>query len=105
MEATKAFYSAVFGWEFVDYGPEYASFSEGHIDGGFSVARDPAPIGSGTLIVFYAKDIEQAIERVKANGGTISTELFDFPGGRRFHFVDPSGNELAVWTEPAPESP
>lgn len=100
MENAKAFYSAVFGWTFVDYGPTYSSFSEEHIDGGLSMERTPAPVGSGTLVVFYSNNIVAAEARVLAAGGKLTKELFDFPGGRRFQFTDPCGNEFAFWTAP-----
>jgi predicted enzyme related to lactoylglutathione lyase len=94
MPATKAFYGQAFGWTFQDYGPDYQAFSEG-LDGGFysEEARKPP------LVVLYAHDLEAMETRVKAAGGVISTPIFSFPGGRRFHFHDPAGNELAVWSE------
>lgn len=92
----KQFYSSVFGWTFTDYGPAYTSFVDGRLAGGFSLEAAP---GGSPLIVIYANDLEGAYARVKANGGDIRKEIFSFPGGRRFHFVDPSGNELAVWSE------
>ncbi|MBV9770907.1 MAG: VOC family protein [Bryobacterales bacterium] len=94
---TKAFYAEVFGWKFEDYGPEYSSFSDGRIAGGFTT-NAPPPI-KGTLVVLYASDLEGTQAKVKAAGAAISREIFSFPGGRRFHFQDPSGNELAVWSE------
>jgi predicted enzyme related to lactoylglutathione lyase len=94
--AIKRFYSAVFGWSFTDYGPDYTSFVDGRIAGGFS--REAAP-GSSPLIVIYARDLQATYASVKDSGGTILKEIFSFPGGRRFHFTDPSGNELAVWSE------
>jgi predicted enzyme related to lactoylglutathione lyase len=91
----KAFYDQAFGWTFTDYGPEYAAFSEG-LDGGFSgggeASRAPLP-------VLYAKDLEAMLARVTAAGGTVLQPIYPFPGGRRFHFRDPAGNELAVWSE------
>ena len=94
---TKAFYATVFGWKFEDYGPDYASFSDGRISGGFN--RDaPLPV-KGILVVIYVSDLEGAKSKVETAGASISKEIFSFPGGRRFHFMDPSGNELAVWSE------
>ena len=92
---TKAFYSAAFGWSFQDYGPTYAAFDQG-LDGGFDAdpERPTAP-----LPVLYATDLEGMASKVEAAGGIIDKPIFDFPGGRRFHFRDPSGNELAVWSE------
>ena len=95
LESVKAFYSAAFGWRFTDYGPSYAAFEEG-LDGGFdaSAARETRP-----LPVIYAQNLERSLEAVRAAGGEIAKPIFSFPGGRRFHFVDPAGNELAVWSE------
>ncbi len=95
----KAFYGKVFGWKFVDYGPEYTSFSEERLDGGLTPTRRPAALGQGALVVMYAKDIDAVQAAVVEAGGEIITPIFEFPGGRRFQFVDPCGNELAVWTE------
>lgn len=99
--ASKAFFSTVFGWQFEDYGPDYTAFTDEGLDGGFYTHDTPAVAANGSaLIVFYSADINSTEEKVRAAGGTISTAQFDFPGGRRFHFTDPSGNEFAVWTEP-----
>ncbi|MCY1550248.1 hypothetical protein D9M68_864850 [compost metagenome] len=92
----KQFYSQVFGWTFTDYGPAYTSFNDGHLNGGF--CSDVAP-GNGPLVVIYASDLEAVQAQVRRAGGTIRKDIFSFPGGRRFHFADPSGNELAVWSE------
>ncbi len=94
--ATKRFYSDVFGWQFTDYGPDYISFFDGRLAGGFSKETHPA---KGTLVVLYASDLEATEAKVKKAGGKIVKPTFSFPGGRRFHFTDPSGNELAVWSE------
>jgi predicted enzyme related to lactoylglutathione lyase len=94
---TKAFYSQVFGWKFTDYGPDYTSFEDGRLAGGFAKV-DPVTRG-GPLIVIYAADLAAMETAVRAAGGTIVKETFSFPGGRRFHFTDPSGNELSVWSE------
>ena len=95
--ATKQFYSAVFGWKFTDYGPDYVSFEDGRISGGF--AKVPNMPGNGALVVIYASDLTKAQEAVIRSGGKITKEPFSFPGGRRFHFTDPNGNELSVWSE------
>jgi predicted enzyme related to lactoylglutathione lyase len=95
--ATKAFYSAVFGWKFTDYGAEYTSFHDGRLAGGFTAAK--AEGGGGALVVLYAVDLEDVQARVVEHGGRIVRDTFEFPGGRRFHFEDPAGNELAVWTD------
>ncbi len=94
--ATKKFYSAVFGWKFEDYGPDYTSFFDGRLAGGFTKDRKPA---NGVLVVLYASDLAATEAKVKASGGKIVKPVFSFPGGRRFHFSDPNGNELAVWSE------
>lgn len=94
---TKHFYSSVFGWKFEDYGPSYAAFHDGRLAGGFQagdLGRTSQP-----LVVIYAVDLEGAERAVTAAGGTITKAIFSFPGGRRFHFKDPNGNELAVWSE------
>src|ERR1700674_4626167 len=94
---TKAFYSQVFGWKFEDYGPNYNSFQDGRLSGGSTTAT-PAAKG-GPLVVIYATDLAVVEAKIKAAGGAIVKETFSFPGGRRFHFSDPSGNVLAVWSE------
>ena len=97
--AVKAFYSAAFGWTWVDYGPDYVSVDNAGVDGGFN--GDASDEGGATqpLVVLYAHDIEAMAAKVTAAGGVIVKPIFPFPGGRRFHFTDPSGNELAVWSE------
>jgi predicted enzyme related to lactoylglutathione lyase len=94
--ATKRFYEAAFGWSFTDYGPAYAAFDEG-VDGGFNA--DAADQSKAPLVILYADDLEAMEAQVRAAGGEIVRGPYDFPGGRRFHFRDPSGNELAVWSE------
>ena len=91
--ATKAFYAAAFGWDFTDYGPDYTSFVDGRIAGGFWTTPDTV----GPLVVLKTEALEATRDRVVASGGTITKEIFAFPGGRRFHFKDCNGNELAVW--------
>jgi predicted enzyme related to lactoylglutathione lyase len=93
----KQFYGAAFGWRFEDYGPDYASFADGRLNGGFAKADSVRP--GGPLIVIFAVDLEATEKRVVAAGGKIVRLTFPFPGGRRFHFTDPSGNELAVWSD------
>ena len=95
LPANKAFYSEAFGWTFVDYGPDYAAFNEG-LDGGFDASGDGA---RAPLPVLFAQDLEAMAAKVAAAGGVIVKPIFAFPGGRRFHFRDPAGNELAVWSE------
>ena len=100
IEASKAFYASAFGWSFVDYGPAYAAFQGAGIDGGLNADSPRKPSTDGALIVLYARDLEAALGAVKAAGGAITRAVFSFPGGRRFHFTDPGGNELAVWSDP-----
>ncbi|HET9065557.1 MAG TPA: VOC family protein [Gemmatimonadales bacterium] len=98
MARAQAFYSAAFGWEFTAYGPDYAGIKkEGGEAGGMTVA-DSVQRG-GPLVILYSKDLDATLAAVRSAGGTVVTAPFDFPGGRRFHFTDPSGNELAVWSE------
>ena len=97
IEETKRFYSEVFGWEFTDYGPEYTCFADGRLAGGFTVA--PEVSAGGPLVVIYSTNLAGILARVGESGGEIVREIFEFPGGRRFHFSDPSGNELAVWSD------
>jgi uncharacterized protein len=96
---TKRFYNQVFGWEFADWGPHYISFSGAGIDGGFNGEEGVQVSIGGVLIVLYVNDLNQKLEEVEKAGGKISKPIFDFPGGKRFHFYDPNGNELAVWSE------
>jgi predicted enzyme related to lactoylglutathione lyase len=96
---TKKFYTQVFGWEFSDWGPNYISFSGANIDGGFNGEGDAKVSSSGVLVVLYANDLDQKCDDVKKAGGEIVKPIFEFPGGKRFHFKDPNGNQLAVWSE------
>ena len=97
IEATKKFYGAVLGWKFQDFGPEYISFFDGRLAGGFN-KQTPVQRG-GVLVVLYATSLKEVESKVVAAGGKIVKPVFDFPGGSRFHFTDPNGNELAVWSE------
>ena len=100
LEATKAFFQAAFGWSFADYGPEYAAFSDQGLDGGFFQSDMAASTDNGSaLIVFYSARLEETQAKITAAGGQIVKPIFAFPGGRRFHFTEPGGNEFAVWTE------
>lgn len=92
----KDFYTACFGWSFSDYGDRYTSFDDGRLRGGFFLGEPPS---KGLLLVLYSSDLEAAQKRITGAGGAIVRETFEFPGGRRFHFTDPDGNELAVWSE------
>ena len=97
IEPIKKFYSTCFGWTFTDYGPTYVAFSDSGLEGGFELSEEP--IINGALIVLYHKNLEEIEQIVIESGGKISKSIFSFPGGRRFHFLDPSGNELAVWSD------
>ncbi len=98
--ATKVFFSEVFGWSFVDYGPEYCSFSAQGIDGGFFKSDLVVSTKSGSpLIVLYNNALEITQEKILRAGGKTVKAIFSFPGGRRFHFSDTNGNEYAVWSE------
>ena len=97
VDVCKTFYRTVFGWKFTDYGPEYSSFEDGRLAGGLHGGKKGAR--GGALVVIYAKALEEMRDAVVFSGGTIVAEPFDFPGGRRFHFTDPAGNELAVWSD------
>lgn len=104
IDATKAFFSQVFGWEFEDYGPDYTAFSNQGVDGGFYRADLSSSVDKGAaLTVFYSDELEATEQKVIAAGGEIIKPIFSFPGGRRFHFTEPSGNEFAVWALPEPE--
>ena len=95
--APKAFYEKIFGWKFTDYGADYSSFDDGRLSGGFYKAETiPAP---GARVMIYAADFAFIEPAVGAAGGAIAKDVFVFPGRQRFHFTDPSGNELAVWSE------
>jgi len=103
--AQQAFFESVFNWSFTSYGPEYHAFTDGQIDGGFYQSDAVSLASNGAaLVIFYALDLESVEEQVVQAGGVISTPVFDFPGGRRFHFTDPHGNEYAVWTDKQPVS-
>ncbi|MBK9155090.1 MAG: VOC family protein [Chloracidobacterium sp.] len=98
LSATKAFFEKAFGWSFVDYGPTYASFSGEGLDGGFYEAELASTTeNGGALIVLYSDRLEETLAKVENAGGRILKPIFSFPGGRRFHFAEPSGNEFAVW--------
>lgn len=90
----KAFYATAFGWAFTDYGPGYAAYNEG-LEGGIDASSESAP----PLPVLFSEDLEKSLDAVVKAGGKIVKPIYAFPGGRRFHFTDPAGNELAVWAE------
>jgi len=100
LDATKAFFSAVFGWSFTDFGPDYSAFSDASVDGGFYRAELSAKTENGSaLVVFYSDNLEVTQTKIEAAGGILIKAIFSFPGGRRFHFCEPSGNEFAVWSD------
>ena len=100
ISATKRFFETVFAWTFTDFGSDYAAFSNEGLDGGFYTAHLCSNAQSGgALLVFYSNHLEATEAKIKQAGGIISTTTFDFPGGRRFHFTEPSGNEFAVWSD------
>lgn len=95
-ELTRAFYARAFGWKFTEYGATYSATTNGTTDVGLQ--GDPADALSAVLPVIRVDDLEAAFDAVSAAGAVIARPIFAFPGGRRFHFIDPSGNELAVWS-------
>lgn len=98
--AAKRFFTAVFDWSFSDFGDDYTAFSNAGIAGGFYRSALQATPGNGSvLVVFYSAELEATEAKIESQGGTIVKPTFEFPGGRRFHFSDPNGNEYAVWSE------
>ncbi|SDG12121.1 VOC family protein [Pelagibacterium luteolum] len=93
---SRAFFQSAFGWRFTDYGPDYLGIEDAGVDGGISRAEGAR---KPPLVILYTDDIDAAESSVRGAGGVITREQFDFPGGRRFHFREPGGNELAVWSE------
>lgn len=99
LTASKQFFSSVFGWKFTDYGDNYSSFEEAGISGGFFTAEKTSTTEQGgVLVVIFSEQLEQTQQAVEEAGGKISQAIFSFPGGRRFQFLEPGGNELSVWT-------
>ena len=100
LDVTKTFFTSAFNWQFTDYGPDYSAFTDGLVNGGFYRSERVARMEEGSaLIVLYSADLESSQAKVEESGGTIVTPTFSFPGGRRFHFADPNGNEYAVWSD------
>jgi predicted enzyme related to lactoylglutathione lyase len=93
---SRKFYDAAFGWTFKDYGPMYCEFSDGRLTGGLAKG-EPRP--GGPLVILYAQDLGATQQRLEKAGAKIVKPVFSFPGGRRFHFTDPDGYELAVWSD------
>lgn len=101
LAATTAFFESVFAWKFTYYGPEYVAFDNQGLEGGFYKADLSSKSDHGAaLTIFYSDNLESTMAKVVAAGGVIVKPIFDFPGGRRFHFEEPSGNEFAVWAMP-----
>ena len=99
-DATKTFFETVFDWAFTDYGEDYIAFSGAGLEGGFYKSELSASTENGSaLIVFFSNNLEQTQSKVENAGGHIIKPIFPFPGGHRFHFCDPNGNEFAVWSE------
>lgn len=100
LTATREFFTRVFGWTFQAFGPDYLAFSDQGLDGGFFRSEScSTQANGGALIVFYSRDLEATLAKVEKAQGRIIKPIFSFPGGRRFHFTEPSGNEFAVWSE------
>lgn len=100
LQSIKEFFSSVFAWKFTDYGPEYTAFSDEGLNGGFYKSDKSSSTTNGaTLVVFYSNSLEKTYTKIKNSSGKIIQEIFEFPGGRRFHFSDPCGNEYAVWSD------
>ncbi len=100
IQATKEFFTQVFGWSFQDYGPEYTAFFNQGLAGGFFKAELCSSTSNGAaLIVFYSNDLEATQVKIENARGVVVKPVFSFPGGRRFHFTEPSGNEFAVWSD------
>ncbi|HLV20718.1 MAG TPA: VOC family protein [Polyangiaceae bacterium] len=100
LDGTKRFFASAFGWEFTDYGADYTAFSAAGVDGGFFRSDAAATTARGSaLVVLYSDALEETLGAVERAGGKIVKPIFAFPGGRRFHFADPSGNEYAVWSD------
>ena len=100
IQKTKEFFTKVFNWNFEDFGEEYTAFNDGTINGGFFKSTMTSTMQQGSaLVVFYSSNLEQTQEKIEKANGVIVNEIFSFPGGRRFHFADPNGNEYAVWSD------
>ena len=100
LAGTKRFFGELFAWTFTDYGPDYAAFDDGRTTGGFFRSEKTVGVDAGSpLIVFYHEALEEIRGKVIALGGRITRDIFDFPGGRRFHFADPGEGEFAIWSD------
>jgi len=101
LDAAKRFYASAFGWRFNDYGPDYAGIQGAEREAGGLHRTEDLRTG-GPLVILYSSDLDRSLLAVRSAGGKILKDPYAFPGGRRFHFVDPSGNELAVWSDASP---
>ncbi len=99
LAAARDFLSAVFGWKFTDYGPQYTSFEDGRIYGGLRSDLKTVPAAGNPTVVMYSSSLEKSLVRVKAAGGRVTAEPYEFPGGRRFEFAAPGGLALSVWSD------
>ncbi|MDE3723070.1 VOC family protein [Nocardiopsis sp. N85] len=100
LEASKRFYAEAFGWEFNDYGPDYAGIrGPGGREAGGLTPHGPEHRGGGPLVLLFSADLDASVAAVEKAGGRVLQGPYAFPGGRRFHFADPAGNELGVWAE------
>ncbi len=97
IQRVKQFYTSVFHWKFIDYGDAYVAFENSGLQGGFTLSEEK--IVNGALIVLYHTNLEKIKDEVINNGGKVTQEIFEFPGGKRFHFLDTEGNELAIWSD------
>ncbi len=102
IEAVKSFFTQVFAWKFLDFGSDYAAYTGSGMEGGFYKSELSAKSEKGSVLpVFYSARLEETQAKIESAGGTVVKETYSFPGGRRFHFADPNGNEFGVWSEPA----
>jgi len=100
VQKSKAFFEALVGWRFTDYGPDYVAFEDGRINGGFFTSDKVSSAASGaTLAVMYSPELERLREKALKLGATITRDIFSFPGGRRFHFAEPGGSEFSIWSD------
>ena len=100
LKFTREFFSKVFSWQFTDYSADYIAFANAGIEGGFYTSDQVSIAEHGSaLVIFYSKDLSATQEKIQSAGGKISKPVFEFPGGRRFHFIEPGGNEFAVWSD------
>ncbi len=100
LSLAKKFFSSVFNWTFTDYGTEYTAFSDSGLNGGFFKSDLASSTKNGSaLVVLYSANLEQTQKKIEDAKGCIIKDIFSFPGGRRFHFLDPNDNEYAVWSD------